>query len=95
MKKLSLIYSLELFPLFNIFTRYRTVVFMMHHFCDWGERRGGLLPPLPADILDRSLQYLKENNYSVIPLLEYIHRLKKNMPILFLRNMTCLRPSLS
>jgi len=76
MKKLSLIYSLELFPLFNIFTKYRTTVFMMHRFCKWGDRKGGLVPHLPTDILDRCLQYLKENNYSVIPLSEYVQRLK-------------------
>jgi len=63
---------LNLFSLFNTFTRNRATVFMMHHFCNWGERDGD---SLPTDILDRCLKYLLDNNYSVIPLSEYINKL--------------------
>ena len=64
--------SLNLFHFFNLFTRNRAIVFMMHRFCKWGERDGSLHP---ADILDTSLRYLSDNNYSVIPLSEYVQKL--------------------
>jgi peptidoglycan/xylan/chitin deacetylase (PgdA/CDA1 family) len=64
--------SLNLFPLFNKFTRNRAAVFMMHHFCAWGERDGN---SLPVDILDKCLQYISDNGYSVISLSEYVNKL--------------------
>jgi hypothetical protein len=64
--------SFNLFPLFNRFTRNKATVFMMHHFCAWGERNAF---SLPVDILDKCLQYLADKGYSAIPLSEYVVKL--------------------
>lgn len=45
---------------------------MMHHFCKWGERDED---SLPADMLDKCLRYLLDNQFSVIPLSKYVETL--------------------
>jgi len=72
---LKIVDSLNLFHFFNFFTKNSAMVFMMHNFCGWGERDGA---SHPADILDASLRYLSHNNYSVLPLSEYIKKLKEH-----------------
>ncbi len=77
-KKLSaLVNSLDLFSLFNAFTRSKVPVFLMHHFCGPDDSGGGPLPPMSADSLDECLGYLKRNDYSVISLSEYVDGLIK------------------
>lgn len=74
MKKLllKLCDSLHLFPLFNIFTKNRATVFMIHHFCNRAMRDGTFVP---ADFLDRCLSYLVNNGYSAISLSAYVNKL--------------------
>jgi peptidoglycan/xylan/chitin deacetylase (PgdA/CDA1 family) len=74
MKKqlLKLCEQLNLFPLFNVFTRNRAAVFVMHHFCESGARD---LRSLPADILEECLNYVISNGYRAISLSEYVSSL--------------------
>jgi peptidoglycan/xylan/chitin deacetylase (PgdA/CDA1 family) len=71
-KMLKIADSFNFFPLFNIFTKNRATVFMMHHFCAGGERDG---ISLPVDVLDKCLHYASDHGYSVIPLSEYVQNL--------------------
>jgi peptidoglycan/xylan/chitin deacetylase (PgdA/CDA1 family) len=74
MKKplLMLCERLNLFPLFNPFTRNKATVFMIHHFCESGVRD---LRSLPADILEECLHYLVSSGYRTMSLSEYVNSL--------------------
>jgi peptidoglycan/xylan/chitin deacetylase (PgdA/CDA1 family) len=60
--------KLNLYPLFNPFTRNTATVFMLHSIAPGPNDYGAL----PAGTLRDLLRYLKDNNYRVISLSEYV-----------------------
>lgn len=63
---------LNIFSLFNRYTKERASVFMLHHLGKSGERRSGYLA---ADILDKELEYLVRHGYTVLSVSGYLERL--------------------
>ena len=69
---LKIVDSLNLYPLFNRFTKNTATIFMLHGITPSGVFREGAIS---ADVLDGFLGFLKKNNYSVLSLKEYVKAL--------------------
>lgn len=71
-KLLSICDRFSLFPLFNLFTRNRAAVFMLHHFGAAGIED---YRSLRADTLERCLRYIVDHGYHALPLSEFVNGL--------------------
>jgi len=71
---MSLLNALNIFPLFNRFTRNTATMFMLHEVLPESECTGDALS---TEILRSFCGYLKDNNYSVISLRDFIKALRE------------------